>query len=87
MRCETQVPFNDVVAQGFPGSVTQADARDISVLAPTYFPDIVAANIMTEIPYMLPTDDMLSSIHKHFSSLEVERTCWVADCQKNIVIP
>ena len=38
-------------------------------------------------PYMLPTDDMLSSIHKHFSSLEVERTCWVADCQKNIVIP
>ena len=38
-------------------------------------------------PYMLPTDDMLSSIHKHFSSLEIERTCWVADCQKNIVIP
>ena len=37
-------------------------------------------------PYMLPTDDMLSSIHKHFSSLEVERTCWVADWQKNIVI-
>ena len=32
-------------------------------------------------PYMLPTDDMLSSIHKHFSSLEVERTCWVADWQ------
>ena len=37
-------------------------------------------------PYMLPTDDMLSSIHKHFSSLEVERTCWVADWQKNIGI-